>query len=360
MKKSYDVVLHIPSLKGGGAERVAVELARYFVACGKSTAFFIHDEELAYDLPAGADVIVAHRTGHLQRVAEFRAFLKKVHVSVVVSFLPYANLISLLANIGLTRRPRLIVSEHLSYAEFGPSGIKERVKFALLDCLYQRSDAIVAVSTGVAEDLRQRLPRSAARKVIVIHNPCYVPNAISLRASRDRSAPTVLAVGRLVRQKGFDVLVAAFSDITNKIENAQLIILGEGPERAALEAQIERLGLKANVTLRGFSRNVADEYRRADLFVCSSRAEGFGNVIVEALSFGLPVVSTACKHGPAEILDEGRYGTLVPVGDEAALSTAIVTALETPVDAETQIARARDFALDAIGARYMKVAGFAA
>ncbi|OTP75946.1 glycosyltransferase [Caballeronia sordidicola] len=359
MKSNYDVVLHIPSLKGGGAERVAVEIGRYFSEHGKSTAFFIHHSQVAYDLPGDVDVIVARNSGHVQRVLEFRAFLKEVRVHTVISFLPYANLISVLANVGLAGGPRLVVSEHLSYVDFGSVGPKERFKLALTGYLYKRADGIVAVSTGVADDLRQRLSASAARKVVVIHNPCYIPNAESTRLLHDGSAPIVLAVGRLVRQKGLDVLITAFSLVRKDNHKAQLVIVGEGPDRGALEEQIAQLGLNGSVTLRGFSRNIADEYKRADLFVCSSRAEGFGNVIVEALSFGLPVVSTACKHGPEEILEGGRYGTLVPVGDPISLSAAIVTALRTSVDPEVQIKRAKDFGLAAIGRRYMTVAGFA-
>jgi len=360
MKTSYDVVLHIPSLKGGGAERVAVEIARYFVEHGKSTAFFIHDGELAYDLPVGIDVFVARSAGHLQRVAEFRSLFTRLNVGVVVSFLPYANLISLLAIVGCRRRPTLVISEHLSYAGFRPAGLKERVKFALLPYLYQLSDVIVAVSTGVAEELRHRLRGSAVRKIVVIHNPCYIPDARASGLSRNSATRTVLAVGRLTAQKGFDVLIKAFSAVKKDVENVRLVIVGEGPDRAKLEALIARLNLTESVTLPGFTRNVADEYQGADLFVCSSRSEGFGNVIVEALSFGLPIVSTACRYGPEEILDGGRYGILVPVDDDVELADAIVSALSAPADPEAQISRARDFSLDAIGAQYAKVMGFTA
>jgi glycosyltransferase involved in cell wall biosynthesis len=356
MKQSYDVLLHIPSLRGGGAERVAVEVARYFIQQGNSTVFFIYDGTSSYDLPQGADVIVAGSVGHVRRVAEFRVLLSKIEVRAVVSFLPYANLISLLANIGLKRRPRLVVSEHRSYGRFNSVGIKERVKFAILKGLYKRSDSIVAVSRSVAEDLRQRLSKRAARKIVVINNPCCIQKNVLSERMHNVASRTILAVGRLVTEKGFDVLLAAFRNVSNRVEGVRLLIVGEGPCRAELEAQIDHLGLGAIVAMPGFSRNVADEYQQARLFVCSSRTEGFGNVLVEALSFGLPIVSTACG-GPDEILAGGRYGVLVPVDDETALADAIVNALETTVDHEAQTARSRDFSLDVIGAHYAKVAG---
>lgn len=361
MKTSYDILFHIPSLQGGGAERVAVEVARYFAQQGWSVAFFIHHADLDYALPEGVDVFVARKSGHLQRVVELRNLLKQVEVRVILSFLPYANLISLFARLWAGFRVRLIVSEHSSYADFRPSNVKERIKFALLAHLYQRSDVIVAVSSGVADDLRRRLTGAAKDKISVIYNPCYIPDAFVPRLFPDssrRTTLTVLAVGRLVQQKGFDVLIKAFCLVKQRVPNARLRIVGEGADRAKLEALVKYLCLSEHVTLAGFTRNVADEYRRADLFVCSSRTEGFGNVIVEALSFGLPIVSTACKHGPEEILEGGQYGVLVPVENDEALAEAIVVALRNPVDAGKQLARARDFSLEAIGAQYAKAARF--
>lgn len=359
MKTSYDILFHIPSLQGGGAERVAVELARYFVEQRKSVAFFTHHADLDYTLPEGVDVVAAQESGHLQRVKELRALLRQVEVRVIVSFLPYANLISLFARFFGGFHGRLVVSEHLSYADFRPSGVKERLKFSLLAHLYQRSDAIVAVSHGVGEDLRRRLKGAAKEKISVIHNPCYILGPSVQPSSRHHSGRTVLAVGRLVPQKGFDVLIGAFREVNRRMPDVRLVIVGEGPDRTKLETLVTQFGLSNQVSLPGFTRNIVYEYQQADLFVCSSRFEGFGNVIVEALSFGLPIVSTACKHGPDEILESGRYGALVPVDDETALAEAIVSALGRPVDGDTQRARARDFSLGAIGSQYAKVMGLA-
>lgn len=358
MKQSYDVILHIPSLGGGGAERVALDIARHFVAEKKTIALFIYRNGSAYELPAGVDVIVSRSNGHIGRVLEFRALLRNVEVQTVVSFLPYANLVSLLANLWVRQRPRLVVSEHLSSVELGHPSLNERIKFALLTLLYKRSDCIVAVSEGIAADLRMRLGKAISHKIVVIYNPCHITEIYDSRPSGDAQNQTILAVGRLVPQKGFDTLISAFRDVRQEVADARLTILGEGPERLKLEALVAQYGLQESITLPGFSRDIAGAYQCADLFVCSSRAEGFGNVIVEALSFGLPVVSTACRHGPEEILEGGRYGTLVPVGDERALADAIVAALRTTVDSRRQIARSRDFSLDIIGDRYMKVAGF--
>lgn len=353
MKKRYDVLFHVPSLKGGGAERVAVEVARFFVQQGRSVCFFIYDDEVSYELPFGIELIVARRRGHLQRVAEFRSLLTTIEVHAVISFLPYANLISLLANAGRKRCARLLVSEHQSYAKFHPAGIKERIKFGLLKRLYARSDVIIAVSNGIAGDLRHRLSNAASRKIAVVHNPCYIRDALAKRDAT--SSCTVLAAGRLVPEKGFDVLIDAFAAVTRKLVDVRLVIVGEGPKRKDLEAQVKHLGLTGKVSLPGFTQSIAEEYRRADLFVLASRVEGFGNVLVEAMSFGLRIVSTACP-GPEEILCNGIYGALVPVGDASALAQAIINNLATKVDPYRQISRAQDFSLDVIGHQYMKMA----
>lgn len=360
MKASYDVVLHIPSLKAGGAERVAIEIGRYLADNGYATAFFIHHADISFELPPNVDLILSKRRGHAQRVAEFHAFLHEVPVHAVLSFLPYANLISLFAMIGLKQRPRLVASEHRSYAGIAEMDVKERIKFALLGWAYHRSDAIVAVSKGIANELEARLGEAASSKITVIYNPCFVPGEAGPFAVREPSGCRLLAVGRLVPDKGFDVLIDALARVRRTGVNAVLTIAGEGPERRNLQAEIDHLGLSESVSMPGFSRDMAPYYRQTNLFVCASRTEGFGNVIVEAMSFGLPVVSTACPYGPAEILEDGRFGTLVPVGDAASLADAIVKSLCATHDPQRQVQRARDFSLDKIGTRYAVLLGIAA
>ncbi|QFS40574.1 glycosyltransferase [Burkholderia cepacia] len=356
MNTNTDVLIHIPSLRGGGAERVAVEISRYFAGQGLRVVLFVHDPELDFALPSGVTLIVARATRHLARVRELHRLLVRHRVRSMISLLPYANLISLLARRGSAARTRLIVSEHTAIPR-RPSGIKARIKHFAAMHLYPFSDAIVAVSDGIAAELDARIPRIGRRNIVVIHNPSYVPSRLPA-APRVRGAPPrILAVGRLTPEKGFDTLLRTFARVRRELPTARLTILGEGTERATLEALIASEGLADCVSLPGFTDQVFDAYRQADLFVCSSRVEGFGNVIVEALSFGLPVVSTRCPHGPAEILQNGRFGTLVPVDDEAAMSRAIVDTLRNGCDPSCQVARARDFSLDAIGLRYLHTAG---
>ena len=136
--------------------------------------------------------------------------------------------------------------------------------------------------------------------------------------------------------------------------NAKLVILGEGPQRSLLESLIREFSLEHKVQLRGFVVDPYPWYRSADLFVLSSKWEGFGNVLVEALECGLPIVSTDCPSGPSEILENGRYGTLVPVGNPHAITAAMVNAVTATQDRDRLMERAKAFSVRAISERYLE------
>lgn len=356
MIPEYDIFVHIPSLHGGGAERVAIEISRYFSENKSRVAVFTHHRHSDYEIPDGVAVYTAKSRSHAARVLEFRYLLKKTRTPIVLSFLPYANLLSILATVGLQSVKRLVVSEHLSYSALKPPELKQRFKLALACFLYRRADAIIAVSRGVAAELKSRLDVRTARKVTVIYNPCFIPDAsVHSELTRRRDAAIVLAVGRLVHQKGFDVLIRAFARVKVELADAVLRIIGEGQDRAELEKLIGELGICNSVVLPGFTKHIGSEYAKSDVFVCASRAEGFGNVIVEALSYGLTVVSTECPSGPAEILNGGQYGLLVPVENEEALAAAILQQYRNRSNPESQVARAREFSLNSIGQQYALV-----
>jgi glycosyltransferase involved in cell wall biosynthesis len=203
-------------------------------------------------------------------------------------------------------------------------------------------------------------------KVKVIYNPTVTPE-IFRKATEpvqhpwfvDNRVPIILAAGRLHRQKDFPTLLRAFS-LLRQNRPCRLVILGDGKKRRrkALRQLAKQLGIEKDVSLPGFVENPFAYMARANLFVLSSAWEGFGNVIVEALACGCPVVSTDCRSGPREILDNGRYGRLVPVGDPEALARAMLEALDdpdNPCDRETRIQRAMEFSVDKIVDEYLKV-----
>jgi glycosyltransferase involved in cell wall biosynthesis len=195
--------------------------------------------------------------------------------------------------------------------------------------LYPWGTRFIGVSEGVATDLAAFAPR-LRRKTVSLPNPVVLPKILSDAheplppwAHAVFAKPTVLAVGRLVPAKGFDILLRAFHRVLHAGLDLNLLILGEGEERRSLEAQARTLGIEARVFLPGFQANPYPYFKRAETFVLSSRYEGLALVVVEALALGVPVVAADCPFGPREVLDHGRYGVLVPPGSPTALADAI-------------------------------------
>ncbi|WP_406701374.1 glycosyltransferase [Sphingomonas canadensis] len=230
----------------------------------------------------------------------------------------------------------------------------------LIRTLYRFAASINGISEGVAQDV-ERIMKRPAGSVPVINNPVDIASVQEKAASepeyawlRDKKAPVLLAVGRLVRQKDVPTLLKAFA-LLRKERDARLIILGEGPDRPALEALAATLGISDDLLMPGFSSNPFSAMAASDVFVLSSRWEGFANVVAEALACGTKVVSTDCPSGPAEILENGRHGTLVPIGDEAALARAMGEAIDSKIDPAQLRERAADFSLDRIAESYRQL-----
>ena len=229
--------------------------------------------------------------------------------------------------------------------------------------LYPKSNAIVAVSQGVAEDLiyNYGVPEE---KVSVIFNPVVTKELFDMALEdishpwfEQNRLPVILAVGRLAKAKDYPTLFRAFS-LVRQVRPAKLLILGEGEERANLERLAIDLGIQNDVSMPGFVDNPFAFMSKASVFVLSSAWEGLPTVLVEALACGCPVVATDCRSGPREILDNGRYGRLVPVGDYEALAKAILETLDNPdfpADRQTRIQRAMEFSVDAAVDKYLKV-----
>jgi glycosyltransferase involved in cell wall biosynthesis len=199
---------------------------------------------------------------------------------------------------------------------------------------YRWADGIVAVSKGVADDLVQ-VTGLPPERIQVIYNPIVTPELMAkAQDTLDHpwfgpgQPPVILAVGRLDPQKDFHTLIRAFAQV-RQIRLSRLLILGEGEERQALEALVCQLGLQDDVCLPGFVANPYPYMTRAGVFVLSSRWEGLPGVLIEALYCGVPLVSTDCPSGPREILANGQYGKLVPVGDVVAMTQAIVAMLNS-------------------------------
>jgi glycosyltransferase involved in cell wall biosynthesis len=279
------------------------------------------------------------------------------------------NLVSLLAaRLARERVPVVIRQSNTIRIPGHPryDGLRRRYRDPLIPRLYPDAVAVIAVAHEVADNLAA-LGAVDAERVEVIHNAVAIESAAELaRAApshpwleaRDPREPhdekLLLSVGRLVRKKDQRGLLDAFALVREKLP-ARLVVFGEGPMRRALETRIGELGLGDAVALPGHTDNPFAEIARADLFVLSSISEGMPSALIEALACGTPVVSTDCPSGPREILDAGRYGELVEVGDAEALAAAMLRQLEGDRRGQALVDRAHDFAFDRVVPRYVEL-----
>jgi glycosyltransferase involved in cell wall biosynthesis len=281
---------------------------------------------------------------------------RKRECHLVVSFLPYTNAIAILAKLIFNRRLRVIVNVHsIKSRLLEEISVFDRTLISfLVRKLYGKADLIVAVAQGVRQDLVDsfNLP---ADKIRVINNPIDLERIRGLAAENvdhpwlhDKSLPTVVAVGRLTKVKGYDLLIRAFAMLPETM-GCRLMIIGEGEERAMLEQLTRDCGLDGRVAFLGFKKNPWKYMRRADCLVLSSRSEALPNVIGEALAVKLPVLATDCSLGVREYLSDGQYGVIVPPGDATVLSRKMEELLTDhelrQIFAERSVERAEDFAL---------------
>ncbi len=329
----------LPGLYGGGAERVVLNLVNGIVSRGYPLDLVLARAEgpLIDEVPSSVRLIDLKATRVLSSTSALVNYLRHERPAALSPIL-HANIIALwarrLAGIPL----RVILAEHntLSSVVKGVGDSRWQLYPRLAKWFYPWADGIVAVSEGVADDLAQliKIPREGIR---VIHNPIVTPDLFEKsRVSLDHpwfknsELPVILAVGRLTRQKAFDVLIRAFFEL-RKTHQARLMILGEGEERPGLEGLISELGLEQDIILPGFVSNPYPYMAHAAAFVLSSRWEGLPTVLVEALALGVPIISTDCPSGPREILLDGKYGQLVPVDAPIPLATAIASSLTADV-----------------------------
>jgi len=287
------------------------------------------------DIPADLPVVDLGASRMIASLPRLVAYLRRVRPPVVLSSLDYANIVASWASAASGTRPRLVLNEQntLSRVAGNASSLRGRLVPTLARRTYPGAAAITAVSKGVAEDLAETLGLPPTR-IDVIHNPVVTPELIARAAEpighewfAPGGAPVVLAVGRLSPQKDYPTLLEAFAQV-RKSRPVRLLILGDGPLRPEIEALVTKLEIGTDVQLPGFVDNPFAYMQRCDVYAMSSRWEGLPTVLIEALASGARIVSTDCPSGPQEILDGGRYGRLVPVGDVGALARSLEAALD--------------------------------
>ncbi|MBM3146152.1 MAG: glycosyltransferase [Chloroflexi bacterium] len=333
------IAIFSPSLQMGGAERMMVVLANEFLQEGKSVSLLLANSQgpLRAELDQGVETVDFNQRGVFGALLPLARFLQTRHPDILLSAQSHANLMALLArrlarvNLPVVLSERTTMSVHYALEP----GIKNRFVPPLARLLYRQADAVACISQGVADDIIG-VTKISPERVHRIYNPALPPLAElaqKIETPVDHAwllpeAPQfVLAVGRLSAAKDYPTLLRAFARVRRE-RDTNLLILGDGEKRAELENMIDELGLAGSVQMPGFVDNPYAYMARCAVFVLSSAWEGFSNVLVEALACGAPIVSTDCKYGPAEILENGRYGALVPVGDAAGMAQAILDALD--------------------------------
>ena len=362
LAKGRCIDLILPDLTGGGAERVAIELARGFANAGYAVRFLLMRAEgdLLPAVTGRFEVVdlAAPRARHVlpSLIAHLR---RDPPDALLASMWPLTVIAAVAARLSLCRC-RVLVSEHncLSRQYRDRSRLHHLAMRTSMALGYRAADAVIGVSEGITHDLAALSGLPAAR-FTSIHNPVQ-PKACALVCTESDvdalwagSGPRILTVGSLKAQKNHALLLKAFAALPRP--DSRLMLLGQGSLEAGLRAEASALGIADRVVFAGFHPDPAPFYASADLFVLASDYEGFANVIVEALDFGLPVVSTDCPSGPAEILKEGRFGRLVPVGDAPALAQAMDGALAAPPDPVGQRARAADFTPEVAVRNYLRL-----
>lgn len=358
------IVFRLSALGFGGTERVFIAVADYLLDAHGWQSTFVVDKISNF-----ATEDVAREKGHQvvgldvprtwKSILPFARFLRNSPPDIIISAYTETNGAAILSSKISGSRCPVVVTEHASLNEHwsGKSRARRWVLDFIVGRLYRLSDSILCVSAGLAKELNRR---QQSVPVIYIHNPVRfgkrnrsndeARQILQLKAE-DRM---ILAVGRISRQKNYLMLARVLSKI--KTKNTHLYIVGgvyEKPEKIKLDLVIADLGLSERVHFIDFTHDVSLYYEAAELLVLSSSWEGFGNVIVEALAFGLPIVSTNCNYGPSEILADGKFGRLIPLGDADAMASAVDEILElNPFPEQNQIHRAEDFSEAKIGRQY--------
>lgn len=357
-KRVHRIMLVLPSLGRGGGERVLLQLAQRFIDAGRE----VHVVAL---LGGGPLIAVVPQSATLHQLVDAGAgskgfalarraypklvsLLRAVGPDAVLSTMTGTNLLTALAHQRARCGAALFLREASSLVN-----VHSALKRQAMRWLYRRADGLIAVSSGVAEDLQGL--GLAEEKIHVIHNPVDAARLRQLASVGPRlavpdEAPYIVSLGRLTEAKDYPTLLRAYAASTLR-NTHRLVIVGEGEQRANLEGLVRELGLTSHVLLPGAMDNPYRVLADAALHVLSSRWEGYPNVLLEAMALGVPVVATDCLFGPREILDGGRYGRLVPMGDSVALAHALDADLNPPLP-PTEGALA-DHAPEIITSRYL-------
>lgn len=358
MAEVFGMLFYMPSFSGGGAERNSVLIANELSRRGH-LVFIAVDKNAGPNKSLLSDKINVEEVSgnsHAAHITSLRKILRRIQPDIVFARVGLSNIKILLAASGVIPRQHIVISYENLYDPLGRCG--GRLTYQLSSILTRIAGATIAVSSDVKLELVNWF-KARKKNIHVVHNPVDLQwvrkRALSGKPSWLKGKSYILSAGRMVHQKDYPTLLRAFAEVSDKIDQ-DLIILGDGPLRKELEQLAAYLGIIDRVHMPGYITNPFPVYKGADVFVLSSVFEGFGNVLIEALALGIPVVATNCPGGPKEILENGKYGKLVSLANPKALAAAILATLLDPPEAEFLKKRGKHFAVDRIVDAYLRIA----
>ena len=350
---------------GGGAEKVALLLMKYFDRSKFEITLVLFKKEGEYlsQVPEDVKIIDLGKKSKFdifKLIWRLRNKINKLQPDAMISFLTYTNAISIISAFHTCQLSKLIISQQI----FPSLEAKSRMRKIIYAFLYRKARRIVCASEGIKECLRRDW-KVCSERMSVFYNPLEFSNIEALRNGHvehpcfapDRHFKVIITVGRLEPQKNHALLLNAFKKVAESTD-ARLVILGQGRLEQKLKDKAQELGILEKVFFIGFQHNPYAWLSKADVFVLSSDYEGFGNVIIEAMACGVPVISTNCPSGPSEIITSGVNGLLVRPGDAMELSSAIIRLLLHPEEAkrfaQNALESVKKYDISIIGQQYEK------
>lgn len=368
------ITFYLPNLNLGGIAQNSIKLAKEFAQNGHEVIFLLHhfSGEYVNVFPSNIRIVDMNDSNIFNILCFIKNFILYNRIDVFISARDFNNSIVLLlkhfynidnVHFMATCHTNAIEENRLFKSKF--TKLKTYLYMCMASLTYKWADSIVCVSRGVA-DATSKYTGIPISKIRVIYNPIVEydfyekckENIDEDFWNNPHGEKVIVSVGRLTEQKNFELLIEAFKLVVECNDKIKLYILGEGEKRMQLEQKIQELNLSSYVVLPGYVTNPYKYISNADLFVSSSSWEGFGNSIAEALATGAKIVSTNCPSGPAEILCDGKYGTLVPVNDKHILAKEILAQIFEDKDknmADMRIKRGLDFTVETIAKQYLNV-----
>lgn len=341
LEKKIGIIL--PSLAAGGAERVMINYANYLVDCGYKVSIIVLKNNFTLEglIDNKVSQVRLGNSSYKENIISIKKVFEANDYGALYVTMFHVNLMVLIAKALSSRKIPVIIREAntLSTELTSFSWLKRLFFITLIRVFYRHADHIIAVSAGVAKDLIENF-RVRPNLVSVILNPVQVASIV--REQYPKVKPNIVAIGRLEKQKDFSTLLRAFQIVRGEI-NIELQVLGEGSLGEELSMLTKQLGIEEYVTFRGRVDNVYDFLSTADVFVLSSIYEGCPNSLLEALACGANVVSTDCPSGPREILDNGKFGHLVPMQSPESMAKAIINAIREPIPSVELVKRSYKF-----------------